>query len=475
MIDTASFQPAYAGPGSVAPPGADAITRVPPQPKNLRETGLEPVFLSELVVKTMYAAGRIHLPVLTSRLHLSFSVVRQLLEALQADQLVEISGRGDSELDVYYQLSAPGRLRAAEFLARSRYVGPAPVPLGAYRELVLRQSRHQDGTGRVSAADLARAFAGDSLEPGVRELIGAALQSSRSLLLYGPSGSGKTTLAHKLGRLQHGIVAVPYAIMVEHDIVLCHDPLLHAAPAPGHLRNSEERRSTDSRYALCQRPLVTVGAELDASMLDLRYDKAAGAYRAPPHFLANNGLLVVDDLGRQRMPLADLLGRWSAPMECGADQLTLAGGHKLAVPFDVTLVLTSSLAPQVLLDDALMRRVGYKIHVGALGEAGYRALFQRQCEAAGLACDEAVIGHLITHLHGASGRALLASVPAELLGRIADFASYHGTAPALTIAAVEQAWVSMFGHAAAVATVPAPDGRASDAAQSGDFLAERIS
>ena len=48
---------------------------------------------------------------------------------------------------------------------------------------------------------MAAAFAEDFLEPEVRDLLGAALQSSRSLLLHGPSGSGKTTLARMLVRL----------------------------------------------------------------------------------------------------------------------------------------------------------------------------------------------------------------------------------------------------------------------------------
>lgn len=458
---------------ATAPPaGDDAVTRVPPQPKTIRETGLEPTFLAELVAKTLYTTGKIHLPVLTGRLRLSINVVRQLLDILQGEQLAEVAGRGDSDLDVHYQLTGPGRARAAEYLAHNGYVGPAPVPLGAYRELVLRQSRRHGQVSRVGAAELAAAFADDCLEPEVRELIGAALQSSRSLLLYGPSGSGKTTLARKLAQLQQGVVAVPYAIMVEHDIVLCHDPLVHPAPSAAQLRQSEERRSADSRYALCQRAVVVAGAELDAGMLDLRYDQAAGAYRAPAHFLANNGLLVIDDLGRQRMPIADLLGRWSAPLECGADQLTLRGGHTLSVPFDVTLVLTSNLTPQLLLDDTLMRRVGYKIHVGALSQARYRALFRSQCRSAGVAYDEEAISYLIDHLHIPAGRALLVSYPAELLGRIADFANYHASAPRLTIAALEQAWVSMFGSGAGVAS-PAHPFVPSRAPQ-GDPLAERI-
>jgi hypothetical protein len=171
--------------------------------------------------------------------------------------------------------------------------------------------------------------------------------------------------------------------------------------------------------------------------------------------------------------MADLLGRWSAPLDCGIDQLSLRGGHKLSVPFDVTLVLATNLAPQQLLDDTLMRRIGYKIHVGALGEPGYRTLFRRQCQQAGMEYQDEVVTYLIEHLHAPSRRAMLASCPAELLGRITDFASYHGHAPRLTIGALEQAWVSMFGDCAGMA---APTEHAlMFPAQPGDPLAEKIS
>lgn len=119
----------------------DAAVRLPPQPKSVRETGLEPALLIELTTKVIYAAGRLHLPVLAGRLRLSINVLREVLGAMLAEQLVEVALRGDSDLDVYYQLTSIGRARAAEYMARCRYVGPAPVTLEAYHELVLRQSR----------------------------------------------------------------------------------------------------------------------------------------------------------------------------------------------------------------------------------------------------------------------------------------------------------------------------------------------
>jgi len=454
-----------------APAGAEDGLRMPPQPKTVRETGLEQALIVELVTKAMYATGKMHLPVLTTKLRLSINVLREVLGFMLAERLVEVASRGDSDLDVNYQLTGIGKQRAADFLARCRYIGPAPVTLHAYRDLVQRQAglRHP-----VSAADLSAAFIEDSLDPAVRELVGAALQSGRSLLLHGPSGSGKSTLARKLGQLQQGVVAVPYAILVDQDIVLVYDPLLHLPPPQQQVRHSEDRRSTDSRWALCQRPLIQVGAELGPDMLDLRYDEAGGVYQAPPHFMANNGMLLVDDLGRQRMPAADLLNRFSAPLDCGLDHLTLDGGHKIGVPFDVTLVFATNLSPQLLLDESSMRRVAYKIHVGPVSEANYRALLRRQCRAARVAWDDGAVDFLLADLHHGSGRPLLASYPRELLSRIGDFAAFAGVAPHLSVATLEQAWASMFAGCLSGARSPAHPSH-SFLAHSGDPLLERIS
>lgn len=467
-------EPIAAGPAfHGAATGPDDLVRMPPQPKTVRETGLEAALIVELVAKVMFATGKMHLPVLTGKLRLSINVLREVLGFMLAEQLVEVASRGDSDLDVNYQLTGIGKVRAAEYMARCRYIGPAPVTLAAYRDLVARQSAGNARLARVSAADLAAAFVEDSLEPGVRELVGAALQSSRSLLLYGPSGSGKTTLARKLGQLQQGVVAVPYAILIDQDIVLVYDPLLHLPPTMP-ARPADERRSSDSRWALCQRPVIAVGAELSPAMLDLRFDEAGGVYHAPPHFMANNGMLIVDDLGRQRMPTAELLNRWSAPLDSGADHLTLEGGHKVGVPFDVTLVLATNIAPHLLLDESSMRRVAYKIEIGALSEPNYRALFRRQCRQTRIACDESVVEYLLTSLHVSSGRALLASYPRELLNRIADFASFAGVEARLTVPALEQAWSSMFAACPSGALAPSQPS-VPFLAECGDPLLERIS
>jgi hypothetical protein len=179
-------------------------------------------------------------------------------------------------------------------------------------------------------------------------------------------------------------------------------------------------------------------------MLELRHDAFSGCYQAPPHCKASHGLFIIDDLGRQRMSAPALLNRLIQPLDAGQDQLSLQGGHKFAMPFGAMLVFATNLAPQALLDGSALRRLGYKIHVGALSEASYRTLFRQQCRAAGVALDDAGLRYLIEELHRGSGQPLLASYPREILGRIADFAGYAGQAPRLTVAALDQAWSSMF-------------------------------
>jgi hypothetical protein len=456
MSETLSF--AASGTVSATSSALAAETEVtailPRQPRTVSDTGLDLRLLATLVLKTLRVTGRAPLPLLSGKLRLSVSVLREVLVAMTAEQQVEVAWSGDSDIDVQYQLTSVGERAALACLAECSYIGPAPVTLHAYQAMVERQSlrqpmlRHAKPQGAHSSpirhltpAELAAVLAEDGLDPVVRGLLGAALQAQRPLLLHGPSGSGKTTLARKLARLLPGAVAVPYAILIEGHIVPFHDPLRHPAPLPLG-RQQEERRSCDARWAICQRPLVHVGAELEASMFTLHADRAGDVQRAPLQLQANNGILVLDDLGHGRTPVAELLAAWRGMLDGGAVRFG-GGGHGETMPFDAMLVLVTNLAPASVFDAAFLRRVAYRVVLGPLAEPAYRALLRRASRLHGVDCDEAAIDHLVTRLHRASGTPLLACYPHELFGRVRDFAGFAGTEPRLTIAALEQAWSSM--------------------------------
>jgi len=54
--------------------------------------------------------------------------------------------------------------------------------------------------------------------------------------------------------------------------------------------------------------------ELTLPALDLSYNAKTGFYRAPVQAVANGGVLVIDDFGRQRVAPRDLLNRWIVPL-----------------------------------------------------------------------------------------------------------------------------------------------------------------
>lgn len=430
---------------SAAPDAPEIAPILPRQAKTVRDTGLEPRFLADLVLKAIEASGKAPLPLLAGKLRLSISVLREVLNPLIAEQQVDVAWCGESDIDMQYQLTPIGQRAAADALARCRYVGPAPVTLAAYCAMVERQAlRHADAE-RITPAQLAAVLGEDGLAPETRTMLGAALYARRSLLLYGPSGSGKTQLARKLGRLLPGPIAVPHALIVGHQVIRLFDPAIHVAPPPSARGSTqEERRSSDARWAVSQRPLVHVGAELARETLELRYDAEQGVYHAPPHLQANNGMLVVDDVGRQRMPAAELLNRFTGPLDAGTDQLALQGGQTEIVPFDAAVVFATNLNPAMVFDDAALRRIGYKTAIGAWSPNAYRSLLRRQCRLRRIDYDEGAADYLVERLHPQSGRALLACYPGELLDRVADFAGFAGSEARLTTAAVDQAWRSMF-------------------------------
>jgi energy-coupling factor transporter ATP-binding protein EcfA2 len=444
MFDTLSTDSTATAPraAQAMPVGPDINPILPRQAKTVRDTGLEPRFVTDLVLKAIQAGGKAQLAVLAGKLRLSISVLREVLNPLIAEQQVEVAWCGESDIDMQYQLTGIGQRGAADALTRCRYVGPAPVTLASYRAVVERQALRHAETERATPAQLAALLGEDGQAPAVRDVLGVALYARRSLLLYGPSGSGKTQLARKLGRLLPGPIAVPYAVVVGRQVIRLYDPALHLVPAVA--RQQEERRSCDARWAVCQRPLVHVGAELGRDMLDLRYDVEEGVYHAPPHLQANNGMLVIDDVGRQRIPAAELLNRFIAPLDAGADQLSLQGGQVESLPFDAAVVFATNLEPTALFDDAALRRIDYKAEIGPWPASAYRAQLRRLCRLRRIDYDDGAADHLIDRLHAQSGRALLACYPGELLDRIADFAGFAGSEPRLTVAAVEQAWSSMF-------------------------------
>lgn len=427
---------------------------LPTVPLRLEDTGLPLTFLVELTAKAMFQLGLTRLTELGTRLCLSTAVVDEVCRFMRRESLLEVSRRGEQEADVEFELTQSGRSRAAEWLARNSYVGPAPVTLQAYTERVSAQSiTHQT----VTRGQLLAAFAGLVVPLPLIDLLGTAVNSGRPMLLYGPAGSGKTYLAEKLHRLLTGNVAIPHAICVQGEVIRVFDSQCHrpVTEAPRPRAALDGRLRPDPRWILCERPCIVSGGELTLEMLDLSFDARAGYYEAPPHLKANNGLFIVDDLGRQIISPHALMNRWMVPMERRHDHLMLRGGGKFTVPFDMTLVFSSNLGPADLEDTAFLRRLGHKIEIGALSPDDYALVFEGACAAEGMRPDPTAFWHLLRHLHPTHAKPLLACYPRDLLHLVASRARFTGGPLELSSAGLDWAWDAYFGHDAPIVSAPA--------------------
>ena len=423
-------------------PAVATTAGLPHAPRTIEETGLSLLLLSELALKVMQQHGLTHLQELSAHLKLSAALIEGLYLQLRKESLIDIHRRGELDGDVTYALTSAGRGRATDALSRNLYSGPVPVPLGAYSARVQAQSVADMG---VTQDALETSLAGVVIRPEVRDQLGAAMNSRRAIMLYGPPGAGKTFLCELMSRLLSGHVAVPYAVEVAGEIIRVFDPLVHrpARNSGGPRIDIDNRNRSDARWVLCERPMVTTGGELTLEMLDLVYDPRAGYYQAPPHFKANNGLFLVDDLGRQLVTPRQLLNRWILPMEHRHDFLMLRNGAKFQIPFDSLLFFSTNLAPSDVADEAFLRRIGYKIFVGPVTQEQYRQITREVCEEYAVPYTD-VAFELLLGYHQRHARPFLACYPRDLVRQLADYGAYHGQAAELSGDMLDWAWHNYF-------------------------------
>lgn len=427
------------------PASAPATATVPRAPQTWEDTGLPHGFLVELIAKAMFQLGIGRLHEISTHLCLSGVVVDTLTQFMRRESLVEVARRGQHEADIQFDLTQVGRARALDWLSRNQYVGPAPVPLESYVERVQAQSVTLQA---ITAAQVRQSFADLVVPERLMDLLGTAVNSGRPMLLHGPAGTGKTYLASHLRRLLPGDIAVPHAICVHGEVIRIYDPHCHqlAEEAAAPRAALDNRVLPDPRWVQCRRPVVVSGGELTLEMLDLSFDARAGYYEAPPHFKANNGLFIVDDLGRQVITPRQLMNRWIVPMEKRHDHLMLRNGGKFTIPFDMVLVFSSNLTPAELEDAAFLRRLGHKIAIEAVSVDDYRLIFRRACDEEGIEADDAAFERLVEGYHVPLDRPLYACYPRDLLHLIASRSRYLGVPARLTPALLDWAWNAYFAN-----------------------------
>jgi hypothetical protein len=413
---------------------------VPAALNQLVEAGVQQEQIEAIALKFLLNRGASPGRQLAEQLGLPFSLMEKVLFELKAAQLVAQKGAAALS-DYVYQLTPQGTEDARRAYQHCTYFGTLPVPLDDYIASVHAQSIRRL---QPTADQLDCVFEDLLVNEQLRDQIGQAIHAGKGFFLHGAPGNGKTSIAERVVRAYGQYIWIPRAIGIAGDIVRLFDPCNHEA-VPLSETEAAAAGPIDRRWVRIRRPTVIAGGELTMDRLEITVNRASGINEAPLQLKSNLGVLVIDDFGRQRMGVAELLNRWIVPLDRRYDFLNLPSGKTIQVPFDQLLVFSTNLEPRDLVDEAFMRRISYKIEVPDPSLDDFRKLLAAYAKRVKMAFDNRAVEHLIREHYEQRQRPVRACHARDLLDHVRSYCGYRKRPAAMSAEAFDAAVRNYFG------------------------------
>ena len=386
----------------------------------------------DLVLRRLLLEGFSNLQSLSQTLKLSVPILNIVFKHMRQQQLVEVKGMIGN--DYNFTLSQAGKQLAGERFQISQYAGACPVSLKDYAAA----TKVAGGQGSHRSQDAAHRPFRTWLSPTTCSINSVRPSFRRTPSSFtAPPETERPAWRRRMLRVYQDAILIPYAVEVDNQIISLYDPVVHQPL-------DDDDPDIDPRWVLCKRPCIVVGGELIPSMLELRLDESSGIYAAPLQMKANNGILIIDDFGRQLMSPRDLLNRWIVPLDRRVDYLTLRYGVKFQIPFELMVVFSTNLEPSDLADEAFLRRIHNKIFVEAVDDKAFDQIFHRVVGSFNIPCEPDSAEYLRKLCLREGRTELRACYPADICNILTSIGKYEGRPPYMTKSELERATALYF-------------------------------
>ncbi|MFZ2956418.1 MAG: hypothetical protein WA705_05975 [Candidatus Ozemobacteraceae bacterium] len=389
----------------------DLKTLIPKEPDQLLDIKIDSEVLVNLILKELYVHGKKTPRAIGKALRIKGDIIQKIVNDLKAQELVGMVGGSGMGSDYQYGLYPKGTERAKQIYERDTYLGPAPVGFDEYiriTQLVLEANKKSTVINRKLLDEKFSKYLGYK---DVLIQIGQAVCARKPAFVFGFPGNGKTFLCSSVVKLLPPMI-VPFAVDVGNQLVRIFDPSCHVPI------DTIDMEGFDQRWIAVHPPMITAGGELTLADLEVTYNKKFGCFDAPPQVKANGGVLLIDDLGRQRCGVEEIFNRFIIPLENKVDYLVL-GGQRMQVPTDGIILFSTNLDPMKIVDDAFLRRLPYKINVRNPHAEEYKLIWKASADNLGLTFTDDTFKFLF-ELYKKDRRGLRTVHPRDLVTIIRD-------------------------------------------------------
>jgi predicted ATPase with chaperone activity len=348
------------------------------QPKTVEDIDISESMIRNLILKTLAAYGSLKTSQLNEITGLHLDILEECIGKMEKDDFLSQTSGGFLFATVEYTIKDQGVKMAEKLTRENSYVGIAPVSFDEYFEIMQIQLK---GRFPLYIPDkiIKNAFKDVVGVDITKEILVEAAIGGKGFFIYGPPGTGKTFLASKMSYLLPPII-MPRFVEFNENIIQLYDPDFHKL---------RPEQPGDPRWVKIYAPFVFTGSELSTEKMETSFNPNRGVFDTSPIIKANGGVILLDDLGRQKENPNVVLNRLIVPMENKKDVIYIKGSpvtfHTHFIP-----ALSTNLDISII-DEAHLRRAPIQVSLEVPSIEEIVEVFQKNLDDLGEEYDDEAI------------------------------------------------------------------------------------